>query len=112
MNNGNHGQGSGNSGPGGGHSGPGGGNSGPGGGNPGQGGGQAGLVHVTIDGDSKRIPAGNYRVDQLKTALGVPPEKELDQIVDGTIKPLEDNAFIKISGEERFISHVRSGGSS
>lgn len=90
----------------------GGGNSGPGGGNPGQGGGQDELVHVMIDGDSKRIRAGNYRVDQLKAALSVPPEKELDQIVNGTIQPLEDSAFIKISGEERFISHVRSGGSS
>lgn len=70
------------------------------------------LVHVTVDREKKRVQAGPYRVSVFKHTVGVPPEKELDQIIKGIIKPLDDNATIVIAGGEIFISHERTGAAS
>jgi hypothetical protein len=48
----------------------------------------------------------------LKILAGVPPAKELEQIVNGVLTPLADNASVEICGGEVFISHARRGGSS
>lgn len=70
------------------------------------------LVEVVVDGHKKSVAAGPYRVSVFKHAVGVPPEKELDQIIKGVIKPLDDNASINIAGHEVFISHERTGAAS
>jgi hypothetical protein len=70
------------------------------------------LVVVMVDNQKKRVEAGPYRVFVFKHAVGVAPEKELDQIVNGVIKPLDDNATINIAGHEVFISHERTGAAS
>lgn len=70
------------------------------------------LVHVTVDGAKKSVATGPYRVSLFKHAVGVPPEKELDQIIKGVIKPLDDNATIVIAGHEVFVSHERTGAAS
>jgi len=70
------------------------------------------LVVVTVDKQKKKVEAGPYRVSVFKHAVGVPPEKELDQIIHGVIKPLDDNATIIIAGDEIFISHERTGAAS
>lgn len=70
------------------------------------------LVTVTVDRHPKKVLAGPYRVSVFKHEVGVPPEKELDQIIKGVIKPLDDNATIVIAGGETFISHERTGAAS
>ena len=70
------------------------------------------LVEVIVDNHPKKVQAGPYRVSVFKHDVGVPPEKELDQIIKGTIKPLDDNATIVIAGGEKFISHERTGAAS
>jgi len=71
-----------------------------------------GLVEVTVDREKKMIEAGPYRVSVFKHEVGVPPEKELDQIIKGVIKPLNDNATVVIGGGEVFVSHERTGAAS
>ena len=70
------------------------------------------LVSVTIDGTKKDIQAKDYAVPALKTALGVPADKDLDEIINGVITPLPDNGRVKVKGGEQFVSHARTGGSS
>lgn len=70
------------------------------------------LVTVTIDTRPKEIHRGNYIVSDLKVALGVPPQKELDIVQNGKLEPLSDSAHIVIKGGEVFVSVVHSGGSS
>ena len=67
------------------------------------------LVEVTVDGNPKKVQAGPYRVSVFKHDVGVPPEKELDQIIKGVITPLNDDATIVIAGGKVFISHERTG---
>jgi hypothetical protein len=69
-------------------------------------------VPVTIDNRIVQIQAREWVVSQLKTALGVDPSRELEQLVDGKLVQLDDNAKIHIRGHEVFVSHVRGGGSS
>lgn len=68
-------------------------------------------VQVKIDNNSRSIKAGAYVVSHLKTALGVPADKELEQIVAGVLTPLADDTTVQISGGEQFLSHTRRGGS-
>jgi hypothetical protein len=75
-------------------------------------GGHEHKVSVTIDNRTVEIQAREWMISQLKTALGVDPSRELEQVVDGKLIPLDDNAKIHIHGHEVFVSHVRGGGSS
>jgi hypothetical protein len=70
------------------------------------------LVEVIVDRRKKKVKAGPYRVSVFKHEVGVPPEKALDQIVNGAIKALDDNDTIVIAGGEVFISHERTGANS
>ena len=69
-------------------------------------------VTVTVDGKSYKVPEGTYVVSEFKKLVGVDPSKELDEVVHGELKPLDDNRHIHIKGGEVFISHARQGGSS
>jgi hypothetical protein len=69
-------------------------------------------VDVTVDGKSHHIAEGTYVVSEFKKLVGVDPSKELDEVVHGELKPLDDNQKIHIKGGEVFISHARQGGSS
>ena len=70
------------------------------------------LVTVSIDGNEKHIPAGDYAVPQLKEKLGVPLDYELELVKGGKFEPLGDDQHYKVHGHEEFLSHVRCGGSS
>ncbi len=80
------------------------------------GGGPEGLkkkeVAVTVDGKTSQVPEGTYVVSEFKKLVGVDPSKELDEVVHGELKALDDNQKIHIKGGEIFISHARQGGSS
>ncbi len=69
-------------------------------------------VSVTVDGVKHEVPRGEYVVSAFKQLVGVDPARELDELVHGQLKPLDDNARIEIKGCEVFVSHVRTGGSS
>lgn len=69
-------------------------------------------VKVIVDGLKIKVEPGTYVVADFKALVKVPPTKELDEIVHGVLKPLDDNSQIKISGHEHFVSHERCGGSS
>lgn len=70
------------------------------------------LITVTIDGTPKQILQGRYLVSELKTKLGVPLEYELDEVVKGEFKPLDDSGHINVKEGDVFVSHVRRGGAS
>ncbi len=70
------------------------------------------LVVVSVDGVEKRVPRGTYIVSVFKQLVGVNASRELDEIIHGEFKPLEDNATIAIEHHEKFVSHVRTGSSS
>jgi len=75
----------------------------------------AGHIHevtVIVDGVEQKVPKGTYLVSQFKALVGVDAARELDEVVHGQLKPLDDNAEIVIKGGEKFVSHVRTGGSS
>lgn len=70
------------------------------------------TVTVTVDGVEKRVLEGTYVVSNFKKLVGVDASRELDEVVHGEFKPLDDNASITIEEHEKFVSHVRTGGSS
>lgn len=69
-------------------------------------------VTVVVDGKKHDIRSGNYVVSDFKRLVGVPPAKELDEVIHGKLTPLADGDTIKIEGHEVFISHERTGGAS
>jgi hypothetical protein len=70
------------------------------------------LVSVTVDGVEKNVASGIYIVADFKKLVGVDASKELDEILHGEFRPLDDNAKINIEKHEKFVSHVRTGSSS
>jgi len=70
------------------------------------------LVTVVVDGRKHQVKPGKYVVAEFKRLVGVPPAKELDEVIDGKLTPLADGATIKIEGHEVFVSHERTGGAS
>ena len=70
------------------------------------------LVMVTVDSLPKQVRPGRYVVSVFKKAVGVDPSYELEEVVNGKLVPLADNAKITIKGGESFVSHVRGGASS
>lgn len=71
-----------------------------------------GLVFVTVDGRQAQVPYGNVTVVELKQILGVPPEKELDEVKNNKLHPLNDKGHFEVKGGEVFISHPKAGMSS
>lgn len=69
-------------------------------------------VEVTVDRKKHMVAPGTRTVSVFKTEVRVDPAKELEEIVDGKLVPLADDAEITIKGGEVFVSHVRRGGSS
>lgn len=69
-------------------------------------------VTVAVDGKEIKVQAGTYTVSDFKRLVGVDASKELDEIIHGEFKPLDDNAKITIEKHEKFVSHVRTGSSS
>ena len=64
-------------------------------------------VTVTVDSKPHQVAEGTYLVSDFKKLVGVDPSRELDEVVHGELKPLDDNHRIHIKGGEVFISHAR-----
>lgn len=69
-------------------------------------------VTITVDGKNYTIHRGNISVAELKALAGVPAAYELEEIVDGRLKPLNDAGHVVLKGGEQFVSHPRAGASS
>ena len=69
-------------------------------------------VKVKLNGGAVEILSGFYGVEELKVALGVPRDYELELVVDGRFIPLHGHEKMDVQGHEHFISHVRHGSSS
>lgn len=69
-------------------------------------------VTVTINGNDKQVQSKEWKVADLKAALGVDAALELEQIISGTLTPLAEDGKVHVKGGEKFVSHVRAGGSS
>jgi hypothetical protein len=69
------------------------------------------LVTISLDGQERQVQESVYKVPELKIVLGVPPDYELDEVIHGEFKPLNDERSVHIKGGEVLISHVRQGSS-
>lgn len=82
-------------------------------GGPPDGGPQTGPeVTIFVNNVEVRIHRGHQTVSAIKTAAGVPLAHELEQVLDGKLKPLPDDGAVTLKGGERFISHPRDASSS
>lgn len=70
------------------------------------------LITITLDGQERQLQEGVYKVHELKVMYGVPPDYELDEVVRGEFKHLNDERSIHLKGGEVLVSHVRQGSSS
>ena len=68
-------------------------------------------VTITLDSVPRTIEGGVYKVAELKTSFSIPAEYELDVVVNGEFKPLNNERSVHIKGGEVLVSHVPQGGS-
>lgn len=69
-------------------------------------------VTVSLDGVARQIQRGNYMVADLKQVLSIDSCRDLDEVVCGELRPLEDSGRTHIEGGEILVSHVKCGASS
>jgi hypothetical protein len=70
------------------------------------------LVVVTLNQEPVTIRRGQYTGEELKAALAVPVDHELDLVEDGDFKPIANEDKHHVRGGEVFISDVGQGQSS
>lgn len=70
------------------------------------------LVEIKINDKPYPVKRGRYTVSELKKIGGVPSADELEELIDGKLTPLDDQATVLIKGCEQFFSHKRDGSSS
>jgi hypothetical protein len=70
------------------------------------------VVTVIVDKEKREVRRGRYVVAHFKRLVGVDPAYQLNQVVDGKLIELQDDAKIVIKGREVFVSQVRGGGAS
>jgi hypothetical protein len=69
-------------------------------------------VKIDVDNHPKHVLPGTYVVSKFKALVDVPADKELEEVINGILTPLTDDASIRIHGGEVCFSHVRRGGAS
>jgi hypothetical protein len=70
------------------------------------------FVTVDLNGEKRRVRKGEYTGRSLKAVLMVPSDHELDEVVKGEFRLIEDDSKVHIKGGEVFVSHCGQGGSS
>ena len=70
------------------------------------------LVRITINTKPFDIKPGKYTVVEIKSIGKVNPAHDLDQLINGELIPLKDDAVVIIKGCEEFKSHPKDGSSS
>jgi hypothetical protein len=69
-------------------------------------------VQISINGKDYRTHTGNNSVRHLRNLGHVPETDVLSQLRDGSFVDLDNNAHVIIRGQEVFVSHPPSTGSS
>ncbi|MDP2321086.1 MAG: hypothetical protein Q8O42_17310 [Acidobacteriota bacterium] len=70
------------------------------------------LVTVTVDTKPHTVRKGRYIVTDFKRLVGVDPNYQLDEVVNGQFVERKDTEKVSIRGKEVFVSHVRGGAAS
>ena len=70
------------------------------------------LVTIVVDDHKHSVRPGTWIVRELKAAVGVDPAKALAEIRPHGLVDLDDDAKTEVHEGQRYMSHVRSGGSS
>lgn len=70
------------------------------------------LVEIHINKNPYQISRGKHTVAEIKKLGGIPAAHELEELIDGKLTPLADDASVLIKGCEKFFGHVRDGSSS
>lgn len=70
------------------------------------------LVSIFIKKKEYKVKPGKYTANEIKNIGSVPLAYELEQLINGKLTPLDDNAVIEIKGCEEFFAHPREGKSS
>ena len=70
------------------------------------------CLQITVNGLERRIQSGRRTVSEIKKVGEVPQADDLEQLIDGKLVPLADDASVIIKGREEFFSHPKDGGSS
>lgn len=69
-------------------------------------------VEIYVNDKEYKISRGKHSVAEIKKLGAVPAAHELEEIINGKLTPLADDAFVLIKGCEKFFGHVRDGSSS
>ena len=69
-------------------------------------------VEIFVNDKPCKVHRGKYTVTEIKNIGSVPQTDELDELIDGKLTPLKDEATLHIKGCEKFFSHKRDGSSS
>lgn len=69
-------------------------------------------VSITINGTAYTVHRGRNTVASLKALASIAQTYELDEIVNGQLQPLADDASVTITGGETFVSNLKVGQSS
>ena len=69
-------------------------------------------VSILVDGVKHEVRPGQWVVRELKDAVGVPQAKVLAEVSPQGLLDLDDSETIAVHEGQRFMSHVRTGGSS
>jgi hypothetical protein len=70
------------------------------------------LVVIKVNNIDRKIKKGVRTVKEIKEVGEVPLAHELEQLINGKLTPLTDDAKVEIKGGEQFFGHVRDGSSS
>lgn len=70
------------------------------------------IVTVTINDLPKPIHRGRRSVAEIKKVGGVPLADDLEQLIEGKLVGLKDDANVTIKGGEIFVSHPKDSSSS
>lgn len=69
-------------------------------------------VEISVNDKEYKISRGKHSVAEIKKIGGVPTAHELEELINGKLTPLADEAFVLIKGCEKFFGHARDGSSS
>lgn len=61
------------------------------------------MVNIKIAERLFQVRKGTHLVAELKSLAGLSPNDNLEQLVNGRIKPLDDNGKVEIHGDESFV---------
>lgn len=71
-----------------------------------------GTVEVELNGTPRHIKGGEYTGRELKLALGVPLDHQLELVVHGEFRTIQNDDKVRVHGGEKFVSHCGQGSSS